>query len=296
MRAIVVFSQSAGDQSLTAEDLARLLKKSGYEPEFHTPEDSDGLGLPGTDLIVAAGGDGTVTKVVMEAPTGATIGVIPLGTANNIGNSLGIGGRPGDIIAGWRTAGAKTIDIWRCNGPWGERRFIEGCGIGVLTWATHHMDELSLEGYSPDHEISMARAALKEKLAHSRPVSAKVTLDDRTLEGRFLLLEMLNFGAVGPRLPLAWSADPSDGLIEIGTVAEDRYNDFCEWLAAGASPFDASPVTLLRSRTVALEWRDARFRIGDDYWPATGQPVPQGVHHATISLASSGPRLLIPQA
>jgi diacylglycerol kinase family enzyme len=133
-------------------------------------------------------------------------------------------------------------------------------------------------------------------LTHSEPVPAKLTLDDRTFEGRLLLLEMLNFGAVGPRLPLAWSADPSDGLLEIGYTLEEHYNDFCEWLSDGASPFATAPVTLLRSRTVKVTWQNARFRIGDDYWPETGMPEPRATYQATIGLASSGPRVLIPRS
>ncbi len=248
------------------------------------------------DLIVAAGGDGTVTKVVLAAPTGARVGVIPLGTANNIANSLGIAGRPEEIIAGWTSALEKPIDIWLAKGPWGERLFIEGCGVGALTRAAHRMDDKEITGHSPEHEISMARAALKKTLTDSEPVPAKMTLDDGTLEGRFLLLEILNFGAVGPRLPLAWSADPSDGLLEIGYTLEERYNDFCEWLSDGASPFAAAPVTLLRSRSVELTWRNARFRIGDEYWPETGMPEPRATHQASAARARPGPNVLIPRS
>jgi diacylglycerol kinase family enzyme len=298
MRALLIHSPSAGDQSTTADELVRMLKEAGYEVEVRGPKDpdSDDLVRQGADLIVAAGGDGTVTKVVLAAPSGARVGVIPLGTANNIANSLGISGRPDGIIAGWTSAFEKPIDIWLAKGPWGERLFIEGCGIGALTRAAHHMDDKEITGHSPEHEISVARAALAKILTHSEPVPAQITLDDGVVEGRFLLIEMLNFGAVGPRLPLAWSADPSDGLLEIGYTLEERYNDFCEWLSDGASPFGAAPVTLHRSRTVELTWQNARFRIGDEYWPETGMPEPQATHRASIRLARPGPKILIPRS
>lgn len=297
MRAILVHNSSAGDQSLSPDALVGMLRDAGYEPESHSPErDVSDPSFRNAELIIAAGGDGTLTKAVIEAPAGAKVGVIPLGTANNIANSLGITGRPSDIIASWATADTKKINIWRASGPWGVRTFIEGCGFGALTRAAHHMDDHAIKGYSPEHEISIARAALKEVLSRSEPVAAKLTLDDRSLEGRFLLLEMLNFGIVGPRLPLAWSADPSDGLLEIGYILEDGYNDFCEWLSDGASPFSEAPVTLLRSRAVTAVWQDARFRIGDDYWPDTGMPEPRASHRTTIGLASSGPRVLVPRS
>jgi diacylglycerol kinase (ATP) len=298
MRALLIHSSTAGDHGTSAEDIALLLKEAGYEVEVRSPKDEDCARMvqQGADLVVAAGGDGTVTKVVLAAPSRATVGILPLGTANNIANSLGIAGKPGDIISRWSPDSHKTIDIWLAQGPWGERLFIEGCGLGALTRTAHHMDDHEITGHSPDHEISIAREALKKVLSHSQPVSAKLTIDDRTLAGRFLMLEMLNFGAVGPRLPLAWSADPSDGLLEVGYVLEEDYNDFCEWLSNGASPLSAAPVTLHRARMVGVTWQNARFRIGDDYWPDTGMPEPRATHEAAIRFARPGPKILIPRA
>ena len=297
-RVLLIHNPGAGKKGVSADDLVRMLKEAGYAPEPRSPRDVTAQDFAASDmaLIVAAGGDGTVTQVVMEAPASARVGVIPLGTANNIANSLGIAGRPEEIIAGWASATTRTVDIWRARGPWGERTFIEGCGVGALARMAHHMDDHEIEGHSPEHEISMARATLAKVLSHSEPVPAKLVFDDGTLEGPFLLLEMLNFGAVGPRLPLAWSANPSDGFLEIGYTLEEHYNDFCEWLSDGASPFTDAPVTLLRSRKIEVTWQNARFRIGDDYWPETGAPEPRAVHQATIDLAGSGPRILIPRS
>lgn len=297
-RVLLIHNPGAGRKNASADDLVGLLKEAGYEPEQRSPRDvtaQDFAAAADNALIVAAGGDGTVTHVVMEAPASARVGVLPLGTANNIATSLGIAGRPEQVIAGWRSAATRTVDIWRAGGPWGERRFIEGCGVGALARTAHHMDSHQIEGHSPEHEISMARATLAKLLTHSDPVPATLTLDKETVEGRFLLLEMLNFGAVGPRLPLAWSANPSDGLLEIGYTLEEHYNDFCEWLSDGASPFDKAPVTLLRSKTIEVAWQNARFRIGDEYWPKIGKPEPQGSHQATLELAGRGPHILIPR-
>lgn len=297
-RVLLIHNPGAGRKSESGDDLVHMLKDAGYEPERRSPRDvtaQDFAAAAGHALIVAAGGDGTVTQVVMKAPAEARVGVIPLGTANNIATSLGIAGRPEEIIASWPFAATRSVDIWRARGPWGERRFIEGCGVGALARMAHHMDHHEIEGHSPEHEISMARATLAKILTHSDPVPAKLVLDKETVEGRFLLLEMLNFGAVGPRLPLAWSANPSDGLLEIGYTLEEHYNDFSEWLSDGASPFDQAPVTLLRSRTIEVTWENARFRIGDDYWPEMGAPEPQEAHRAVIDRVATGPRILIPR-
>ncbi|QQE65947.1 methylglyoxal synthase [Leptolyngbya sp. BL0902] len=71
----------------------------------------------GPDLVIASGGDGTVSEVagaVME--TGIPLGIIPRGTANAfavaLGIPTGIQGACGTILAG----NTRTVDIARCNG------------------------------------------------------------------------------------------------------------------------------------------------------------------------------------
>lgn len=299
MHAVLIHNPSAGgEKDSRPDDLIRLLKEADFEVEIpeHGGDKTVERVRQGADLLIVAGGDGTVTKVALNAPSGSTIGILPMGTANNIANSLGIRGKPADIIKRWPAAEQKTIDIWQARGPWGEQNFIEGCGLGALTRAAHHMDDHAITGHSPEHEISVARAALMKTLGDSKPVPARLTIDGEPLQGDFLMLEMLNFSAVGPRLPLAWSADPTDGLLEIGYAMADRYNDLYEWLSRGAAPWSDAPITLRRARSVELTWRDARFRIGDDYWPETGAPEPQATHQASLRLARSGPRVLVPRA
>lgn len=298
MQALLIHSPGAGIQGASADDLSRLLKTAGYEVEVRTPKDQDCAVMiaRGADLIVAAGGDGTVATVLLAAASGARIGVIPLGTANNMANTLGIAGTPTEVIAGWADAALRPIDIWTARGPWGERRFVEGCGLGALTSAAHQMDDKAITGHSPEHEISMARAALAKALSRDDPVRARLVIDGTPIEDeRFLLLEMLNFGTVGPRLPIAWSADPSDGAIDIGYVPDERYNDFCEWLSDGASPIGEAPIALRQGRRVEVTWHKARFRIGDDYWPPVGEAEPTGTQQATIAAAQHGPSVLVPK-
>lgn len=71
----------------------------------------------GTDLVIASGGDGTVSDiagVVME--TGTPLGIIPRGTANAFAAALGI---PVDIRGACETilaGNTRVVDGARCNG------------------------------------------------------------------------------------------------------------------------------------------------------------------------------------
>ena len=72
------------------------------------------------DLVLAAGGDGTVGKVARELiDTGVPLAVLPLGTANNLARSLGFIAAPEKIIAGLNHGEKRTFDPWT-----GQRREI----------------------------------------------------------------------------------------------------------------------------------------------------------------------------
>src|SRR6185369_915874 len=90
--------------------------------------------LAGSELIVIAGGDGTVQRVATElAWRELPLAILPLGTANNIATSLGIEGPTEALVAGWATARRSPLDLGVATGPWGTRRFIESVGGGLVS-------------------------------------------------------------------------------------------------------------------------------------------------------------------
>src|SRR5262249_9385299 len=98
------------------------------------------------DLILAAGGDGLVRRVPLNAPRGSKIGIVPLGTANNVASSLGIKGKPKDVVAALKDAREQPLDLGWAKGPWGERSFLEGIGVGAVTKVAARMDSGEARG------------------------------------------------------------------------------------------------------------------------------------------------------
>lgn len=112
-RAVVVVNRHAAagrDASARLDHAGRALREAGFEPEFQVTE-APGHGVElarvaGTgpdDLIVAAGGDGTVNEVAsgrLRSDPGATpIAVLPLGTGNDFALLLGAGSVEAFVIA-----------------------------------------------------------------------------------------------------------------------------------------------------------------------------------------------------
>jgi diacylglycerol kinase family enzyme len=80
------------------------------------------------DLIVAGGGDGTISTIALEASkAGKTLGILPLGTLNNFSKDLGI---PQNVNAAVRLIAegdVHHIDLAEVNG----RIFINNSSIGL---------------------------------------------------------------------------------------------------------------------------------------------------------------------
>jgi YegS/Rv2252/BmrU family lipid kinase len=85
----------------------------------------------GEQMVVAAGGDGTIAEVANGLMgSGARLGVIPLGTANVLAHELGLPFAPKAVAAA--LAFGRTCTLWpgQANGPDGTRLFVQMLGVG----------------------------------------------------------------------------------------------------------------------------------------------------------------------
>ena len=124
MRITVIYNPSSGDSEVSREVLESILGEAGYQVRYQTTDGEweKALQEP-TDLVVAAGGDGTVRKVATRlVGSGIPFAVLPLGTANNFGKTLRVHGRLGDIVQAWTTQPPVPLDLGFARGPWGESR------------------------------------------------------------------------------------------------------------------------------------------------------------------------------
>ncbi len=114
---------------------ADTLRKGGLEVEvLNTEQPNHATELAtkaGDRLIVAAGGDGTVNEVVNGMSKGATLGVIPLGTANVLARELGIPLDPHEACKRILTGKPIQMDIGVAKDSKDvERRFMLMAGMG----------------------------------------------------------------------------------------------------------------------------------------------------------------------
>ena len=127
-------SGRAGDQNFL-ERHADTLRSEGLAGEglnTHRPTHAPAGGAEaGARLVVAAGGDGTVNEVVNGLSPEATLGILPLGTANVLARELGL---PLDAEGACRRildGGETRVDLGVATDSDGaERRFACMAGVG----------------------------------------------------------------------------------------------------------------------------------------------------------------------
>ena len=99
----------------------------------------------GADVVIAAGGDGTVSAVAgVVAGTGAVLGVIPLGTLNHFARDLNIPLDPREAAMVLVRGKTGKVDVGEVNG----RRFINNSSLGLYPSIVRYRESRERTGWS----------------------------------------------------------------------------------------------------------------------------------------------------
>jgi len=250
MRVTVVHNSSAGTSSTGVAALIGLIGAAGHRVAYRSTDDHDwhhALDRTG-DLVVAAGGDGTVRRVFERlAGTPTLTTVLPLGSANNVARTLGIAsGRLTEVIAEWDQAERSHFDLPLFAAETFQRRSVESVGAGIFA------DLLALDpGGQPASAAEKAALGLRilgQSLGRARPAPWTLELDGRDLSEELVGIEAMNVGTIGPAVPLAPGADPTDGVLEIVLLTPAAVGVLTDYTKRRLSGDDPPPPNLTRHR------------------------------------------------
>jgi diacylglycerol kinase family enzyme len=226
MRVSLFHNQRAGDNT-SLSFIRELIETSGHEVVrvFDREAAFGELIDERTELVVAAGGDGTVSAAArLLAGKPIPLTVLPLGTANNIAKTLQGEASSEELIARWNTASRRRVDMGVAHGMWGERRFLEAVGVGLVPVSIASTLTEPLSGQDARANVRNAVVRYGDVLAELKPRRWTVRVDEEEVTGDFILLEVLNIRSVGPNLVLYEDADPSDGYFNV-VIATDKHRD-----------------------------------------------------------------------
>lgn len=283
MQVTLMHNPRAGAQTPSKEELIRELECAGHRVVYQSTADSDfGQALQDLgDLVIIAGGDGTVGKVgrcLVGVPV--PIAILPLGRANNIARTLGLTGNLPRMIASLTSRLRARIDIGLASGPWGRVPFFEAVGTGLFSRLIQTRARNKQAGNSDliDRHGSRDGAIrlLLEALDDFAGDQLAPELDDKPLEGTYLLTEVMNTHSVGPNLILAPEAHPDDGLFDVVLVEERAREELRRHLLDSLQGKKPSIALSVRpARKIAFSPSQAIFHVDDEYWPHTPSSNPE---------------------
>jgi diacylglycerol kinase family enzyme len=275
MRLTLMHNPKAGDAEHGRKQLMAALAKAGHHATYQSTTNKDykkALKKP-TDLVLAAGGDGTVVKVGRRLiDTGIPLSILPLETANNLARSLGFSASPEEIIASLDGGKTRSFDVGIAQGPWGKRYLFEGAGAGLLAdyvqSAKKEKKKKNFKTISKQHEM-MRHVSLLRRMLRDYPARKwKIHIDGKDISGRYILWEAMNIRSVGPALYLAPWAATKDGEFDFLGVREDDRSALTRHLDSRlAREKSKFPLSTQRFRELKTVWEKSPFHFDDKLWP-----------------------------
>lgn len=276
MRITLIHNPKAGDAKHGKRQLMAALAKAGHHATYQSTKEPGlrkALQEP-TDLVLVAGGDGTTAKVAYRlVDSGVPLGVVPLGTANNLARALGFVASPEEIIARLEGGKKRAFDVGLAYGPWGERYFFEGAGGGLLADYVRaakkdRKKHPKLKKLSKEQEMARHGALLRRMLHDYRARQWKIEIDGKDISGRYILWEAMNIHSVGPALYLAPRAATRDGRFDFACARPaDRALLAKHFDARVAGRKSNSPLPARKFRELRVVWNDSTLHLDDKLWP-----------------------------
>lgn len=230
-RARLIYNPTSGREEVRRRlpDILDRLDRGGIEASCHattgegdaTASAADAVNR-GYDLIIAAGGDGTLNEVIngmAEKPDLPPLGVLPLGTTNDFARAMGIPKNweeSCDLIIGQHS---RLIDLGKAN----DRYFINIAGGGTLTELTYEVPSRLKT------MIGQMAYYLKgiEKMVSLSPTELTIRAAGQDIiHDEFMLFLIANTNSVGGFEKLAPDARIDDGLFDVIALKKCNLAEF----------------------------------------------------------------------
>lgn len=204
------------------------LERAGYETSAHATigagdatKAAQGAVEREFDLVVAAGGDGTVYEVInglAEQPFRPKLAILPMGTTNDFARAIGAPRtieKACDVLC---DGVEMPIDIGKVN----DHYFVNIAGGGKLTELTYDVPS------KLKTTLGQLAYYLKgmEMLPSIRPTEVRIEYDGKLFEGKIMLFLVANSNSVGGFEKLAPQSLLNDGMFDLIILKKANLAEF----------------------------------------------------------------------
>lgn len=258
-RARIIYNPTSGREAFKKE-LPYVLEQfeiAGYETSAHaTTGEGDATRAAQTaverryDVVVAAGGDGTINEVIngiAEHAYRPKLGIIPVGTTNDFARALHI---PRNIVRAVEVIlkdHSMALDIGKVN----DHYFINIAGGGKLTELTYEVPSKlkTMLGQLAYYMKGM------EMLPSLKPTNVRIEYDGEVFEDDIMLFLISNTNSVGGFEKLAPTATLDDGYFDVIILKKTNLAEFIRiaTLALRGAHLDHKNVIYTKARHIKVE-------------------------------------------
>ena len=271
MRIKLFHNESAGDEAHSRENLTKLIEKQGFKVEYASIKEKGWEDIdPKFDILAVAGGDGTVRKLVKKLlerkiiEKTFPIGILPLGTANNIHRFINKETDEKAIIKSWKTGKLKNFDIGLIENFDKNNFFLEGMGYGAFPALIRRMKMHDDTGFEPEEMLKIALHHLYRIVGSYKPKSAKIFIDGKDFSGEYIMVEVVNIPSIGPNLQLASNALADDQQFNIVLIPETERKNLLSYIQNKIQGRESDPVfPQIHGKNIEIEWSGTDCHVDD---------------------------------
>ncbi|HVJ66129.1 MAG TPA: YegS/Rv2252/BmrU family lipid kinase [Bdellovibrionota bacterium] len=223
-KALVIINAKASQASETFDRVAESLRAQGIEilrGEPRSCADYTPLILKHSaeiDVVIVGGGDGTL-QCAAEAlrQTKIPLGILPLGTANNVARSLGVPLTLEDACRVIATGVSVPMDLARVN----DRLFVSVAGIGFSTEVHKSVPSQQKKRWG---SISYAFQALRLLMSEHKGFRVEVENDRGEItRAKALQVTVVNGKYYGAHVQVHNEASLDDAMLDVSIIKTKNY-------------------------------------------------------------------------
>ena len=229
MRVLLIHNPKAGDRKHGKKQLMASLIRCGHQASYQSIKErgwKEAFKKP-VDLVIAAGGDGTVHQTAWQIiDSGLPLAILPLGTANNLARSLGFTESVDEILQSLHCGKGQPFDVGVARRSSRSEYFLEAAGGGLFADYFPAAEANEKKDASPEEELTAHLSLLRELSLDYPARKWRISIDGEDISGRYILWGVMNIRSAGPALHLAPKAKTDDGRLDFVAVREHERKVF----------------------------------------------------------------------